>query len=72
VSRTKVFGTGHALPLDRNAKVRIEVYGLARCRQAGCSGYRCAACFAGGVPQQPQRRLLPILRIDSRQGRLRP
>jgi Helix-turn-helix domain len=40
VSRQKVFGTGQTVPLDRNAKVRIEVLGHARCLQAGCRAAR--------------------------------
>jgi hypothetical protein len=70
--REKVFGPGRAVPLDRNAKARIAAYARAwsaRNRQAGPHTQgpdhpRLPGRPGGvavGLPQQPLRRLLPVL-----------
>ena len=67
--REKVFGPGRAVPLDRNAKARIEAYvkGYNRPEQATTPALRAdhsglparAEGAAVGVPQQPLGLLLP-------------
>ena len=69
--REKVFGPGRAVPLDGNAKARIQAYARAwsaRNRQSASTRARSPApswtswtAAAMGVPQQPDRLLLPIL-----------
>jgi hypothetical protein len=63
----KVFGPGRAMPLDRNAKARIQAYARAwdrQHRQPGEGGARPrrpgrARRPATGLPQRPLGRLLP-------------
>jgi hypothetical protein len=74
--REKVFGPGHAMPLDRNAKARIAAYArawTARNRQPGptqgADHSRLPGRAAGaavGLSQQPHRDLLPVLILLSR------
>ena len=74
-----MFGPGRAVPLDRNAKVRIAAYARAwsarnrRPRQHnGPITMRLLSVSAGAavvLPQQPRRPLLPGYERDRRAGR---
>ena len=80
--REKVFGPGRAVPLDGNAKARIQAYARAwsgRNRQPGQHKGPITRAFLDvlqallwGFHNSPHRRLLPELRTDRRQGRVRP
>ena len=80
--REKVFGPGRAVPLDRNAKARILAYARAwgaRHRQPGQHKGPITRAFLEvleallwGFHNSPLRLLLPELRGDRRQGRVRP
>ena len=68
--REKVFGDGRPRPLDRNAKVRIMTLARAlmrRTEKGKAYGQITAKAFAVlealsvGLPQRPQRPLLPVL-----------
>jgi hypothetical protein len=80
-SREKMFGVGRPRALDRNAKFRIMHWarclsrrtekgrGIRRDHRQGAGGPRGAAL---GLPQCPERALLPELRGDRRGRPLRP
>ena len=68
--REKLFGDGRPRPLDRNAKARIMIYARALMRRTekgkayGADhrqGPGRARGAAVGLPQRPQRPLLPVL-----------
>jgi hypothetical protein len=78
----KVFGAGSAVPLDGDAKARIMAYArawTARNRQPGQHKGPTTRAFLDvlqallvGLPQQPHRDLLPLLRADRGEGGVRP
>ena len=80
--REKVFGPGRAVPLDRNAKARILAYARAwgaRHRQPRQHKGPITRAFLEvleallwGFHNARIRLLLPVLRGDRRQGRVRP
>ena len=80
--REKVFGPGRAVPLDGNAKARIQAYARAwsgRNRQPGQHKGPITRAFLDvlqallwGFHNSPHRLLLPELRGDRRPGRVRP
>ena len=80
--REKVFGPGRAVPLDGNAKARIQAYARAwsgRNRQPGQHKGPITRAFLDvleallwGFHNSPHRLLLPELRGDRREGGVRP
>jgi hypothetical protein len=80
--REKVFGPGRAVPLDRNAKVRILAYAKAWGAHHKQPGQHAAPDHphlpggsggaAMGLPQQRGRPLLPELRGNRRESGVRP